>query len=823
MLDFLPRIYLDFASFWIGAVIAVIALILYLRLKPRSAQIQIWIRERFESVQNSLTFQASYRLRQQTLAYAQKQHLSAAFCPLDEILIPPRILASPHHLSKDGLPPDLSTLQDVLPYTADYPEFSAAYQYPSLSLKEALKKGANLALLGRPGSGKTVTLAHLTSQILRGEIDNLQNWEPLFIDANDLALHLPSEKLITATTAALLENNMFRQVSQLDDLVQSFFQEKRAFLIIDNLDQLPRQETILVTTFIKAILREFSWIKLATAASVEYFNGLLETDLVPAAVAGWGTKERSAFTERWMEAYFTHGDTANGSGINTGLHGEEGELLAKNWLHSTKLNVTPLTFTLQLWGMVAGDSTGARADHGIEAYIQRLTTPLPTSPLPQLQKMATSILLSKDNEYSRSSIQEADPAYQDQPSTTGGLPSGDVLKVCRDAGILSETKDRKYRFKHPSFAGYLAATALRQPLPDYVSSTLVDEAWSTAVETYRFAGLNTEIRSHLLRHRNSKENLLSPALLRRASMLPYLPPDSKEADQLRKEITRGILKAPLLETKFRLASILASSGDPDAESIFRYFLKSPDVGTVQTGILGCGYLRSTKSTASIIDLLGQHILADIASCFALVQIGTKDALESVANFLLTGDEKHRQAAAEALANHPREGHPTLKDASELDQLTVRHAAVFGLRRIRQPWAKDILDELKIEDEEWLVRNAAQQASDALRGNSPFIPNPNIHKEDLPWIEGYQKREESQEENKNITYETLLTVLQDGTSEQKISALIIIRNEGFGSVFPHIYHNLFQDPYEVRRAAADTLWHLSLTGMDVPPPDMADAQ
>ena len=822
MFDFLPRIYLDFASFWIGAIIAVIALILYLRLKPRSSEIQAWIRDKFDSLQDSLTSQASHRLRQQTLAYAQKQHLSAVFCPLDEILIPPRVLASPYQLGKDGLPPDLSTLQDVLPLTPDYPEFSAEYQYPSLSLKEALQKGANLALLGRPGSGKTVALAHLASQILRGEIDYLQNREPLFLDANDLARHLPSEQLVPTITAALFENEMFRQAGQLDELVQSFFQDERAFLIIDNLDQLPRQETILVITFIKAILQEFTWIKLVTAASVQYFDGLLETDLVPVALAGWGTKERSAFSERWMKAYFKAGDPNDKLDRNSGLQGDEGELLVKNWLESSKINATPLTFTLQIWGMVAGDSTGARADQGIEAYIQRMTTPLPTSPLPQLQKMALTTLVSTSNIFSRSTIQDGDTSPQGQPTTIGGMPSTDVLRVCRDAGILSVNRDRKYRFRHATFAGYLAASALKKPLTEHLSTTLIEKTWATAGETYRFAGLNSEIRSPLLQKNTSKEDLFAPDLLRRASMLHSLPPASKQAEQLRKEITKGILKAPLLETKIRLSSILASSGDPDAESVFRFFLKSPEIDIVQIGILGCGYLGSIKSAPAIIDLLGEHILTDIAACFALVQIGTGDALESVANFLLTGDEKRRQAAAEALANHPREGHPALKDASELDQLTVRHAAVFGLRRIRKHWAKDILDEMKIEDEEWLVRNAAQQASEVLLGNSPFVPDPNTDKESLPWITTYLKSGESEVENKQVSYQTLLEVLKDGTSEHKISALTIIRNEGFGSVFPHIYHNLFQDPYGVRRAAADTLWYLSLTGLEVPPPDLAEA-
>jgi hypothetical protein len=238
-------------------------------------------------------------------------------------------------------------------------------------------------------------------------------------------------------------------------------------------------------------------------------------------------------------------------------------------------------------------------------------------------------------------------------------------------------------------------------------------------------------------------------------------------------------------------------------------------------ILGCGYLHDTKSVESIINLLDDQKEIGQAACLALVNIATPQALESVAHALLTGDDNLRRAAAEALANHPQEGYPTIKDASELDNLNVRYASVYGLKRIEEKWSMDILEEMRIEEDEWVVRDAAQEAYETLRGASPFIPSPLQPIPEVPLLKSFAREHDIELKSTQDKYQMLLNILSTGSIEQKFTALYYIQMSGFGSVFPDIYDCLWGDNEEIRRTAANTVWHLSLTGMDIPKLESTD--
>ena len=65
--------------------------------------------------------------------------------------------------------------------------------------------------------------------------------------------------------------------------------------------------------------------------------------------------------------------------------------------------------------------------------------------------------------------------------------------------------------------------------------------------------------------------------------------------------------------------------------------------------------------------------------------------------------------AEAFADMPEEGYPTLYDAVTEEDFMLRRAAIFGLRRTRTTWALVAIYRAFLEDEQWYVRSAAQQA------------------------------------------------------------------------------------------------------------------
>jgi len=821
MFQFPPQIYLDFASFWLGVLTASIAWFLFRKTKPRLSQIIKWAKNQILIIREKLTSNTEVNLRQKTLQHAQAQHLSSSFCALDEILIQPRFLTPPYQLSSEGTFPDLNSIQQAIPYTPDTPEFASEYGSPTISLEQALMNGVNIAIMGKPGSGKTVALSHLASRLARREVDAFSNTVPILLDAIDLLTYLPGEEAIDTIYKTLTANPLYLKTVSLENVIKNLFLERRVFLLIDNLDQIPRQGFTRVIHFIQLLSDQFPWLRLVTTLSAQYIDGVLETDLQPLAISTWGSKEKTLFAKNWGETWAKY--HADGSQKTKSPRQAEkiiDKLLINTWLFQDTKHSTPLAFTLQVWSAYAGDARGPNSSHGIEAYLRRLIPDLPEKELPDLQKIAFSAIREGAVTFTREHIHdwlksigsqlEIEPAHSQNPLR-------DVLSTCLEKDILKLGNGKWYRFTHPSIAGYIASKACSSLDYKTIQDVFQIPNWIYSSEAFRFVSAVADMTPMAtdLRSLHEKDNFLQKNLLKFGQLLPFLPDDSKSKDYLLKYITKEISENPLLETKQRLAVLLATSGDDKTSSIFRYLLSSPDADVRRVAVMGCGYLQDTKSVETIINLLDDHKEIGQAACLALVNIATPQALEAVAHALLTGDDNLRRAAAESLANHPHEGYPTIKDASELDNLNVRYASVYGLKRIKEKWSMDILEEMRIEEDEWVVRDAAQEAFETLQGSSPFTPSPLQPIHEAPLLKSYASEHDIELNSTQNKYQMLLEILSTGSIEQKFTALYYIQMKGFGSVFPDIYNCLRGDNEEIQRTAANTVWHLSLTGMDIP--------
>ncbi|MBS1250792.1 MAG: hypothetical protein MAG431_02388 [Chloroflexi bacterium] len=204
---------------------------------------------------------------------------------------------------------------------------------------------------------------------------------------------------------------------------------------------------------------------------------------------------------------------------------------------------------------------------------------------------------------------------------------------------------------------------------------------------------------------------------------------------------------------------------------------------------------------------------------ALVNIGTKSALDVVAEALLTGSEELRRAAAEALANDPEEGHPALQEGSGMDDILVQHATVYGLKRINELWAIHILEKMQVEESEWIVRDAAQQALEDMQITPSSIPAPLPSLEDTPWLIAFAGEDGIGISDKDSAEEMLRKALQEGSEEQQLAALSLIQRRGIANVFPALYHALYSGSPSVGQAAFNALWHLATAGAEIPDPAM----
>jgi HEAT repeat protein len=201
-----------------------------------------------------------------------------------------------------------------------------------------------------------------------------------------------------------------------------------------------------------------------------------------------------------------------------------------------------------------------------------------------------------------------------------------------------------------------------------------------------------------------------------------------------------------------------------------------------------------------------------ATCLSLTAIGNRNALEAVALLLLQGNNEMRKAAAEALANHVEEGHPTLRDGCTIDDPLTRWAVVFGLMRIRQPWVRQILENLQIHDGEWVVRNAAEQALEEL--SRPMIHgiDTSIPLSETPWLIEFASEKGIGISPGKSALELLHLALKEGTDEQRLGALYQLQYRGDNNSVPYILNILNEKKGELREVAFQVIWHLDRSGI-----------
>jgi HEAT repeat protein len=206
-----------------------------------------------------------------------------------------------------------------------------------------------------------------------------------------------------------------------------------------------------------------------------------------------------------------------------------------------------------------------------------------------------------------------------------------------------------------------------------------------------------------------------------------------------------------------------------------------------------------------------------AACMALVAIGTTEALESVAQTLLNGDEDIRRAAAEALANDPREGHEMLRDGTTIPDILLRRAVVYGLGRVNQPWAIEILQKVQIDDDQWVVRNAATEVLEAKANPGTHAPRKLKAPSESPWLIEFAGKNGVGISPGAPATDILLLALKSENTDARLAALPYLKYTPSEGVIKHLYEAMYKDDPELREAAYNILWELGTSGAKLPDP------
>jgi HEAT repeat protein len=840
---------LDPFSFFVGFITASIFWWIVARSRPLLKEVNENLKARREETQMRRTSNVEENHRRVTLRRAQGMHLAAPLFALDEILIEPRLLAPPPHIEPGGSYPSEDIVTQTLPYMPAWPEMAALYGAPTLSLEEALSGGMNLVIVGQPGIGKTVALAHLASLAAnRSEtLDALKDAVPFLIHVADLKLPVNEAKdALNLVIEANSEHVSVLDLGRFPGFVNNCFQLGRALLLVDGFDELTPEGQQLVSDFLRLLLNAYPKIRVVATGAPEYMDGLISLGFAPLALAAWNKQRESQFIQKWSALWTQF--VAVEAWAQTGPEPVD-PILLNEWINAETRGLTPLELTLKVWGAYAGDALGPHTLEAIASHIRRLAPA--NTPLAALEMLAMQVTLASqpvfDPRKAREWVKQFEtPEERDEVSSGGEsqpkaeqnaaeealtgksrkkksktdpLPTPGLLGRMASSGLVVSHLNNKMRFIHPVIGGFLAGRALSGFKADEILLTQPD--WTGKILAMRYLAAYGDVSDLVNRMLEWSRLPMHRPMLTAARWLREAPRDAPWRGKLMAALAE-LLQTEGLPFSLRGQAIAAfvASGDPAVAVLFRQLTNTLSFELMRLVALGSGAMKDAKAVRVLEGMLqAPSLSARRAACLALVAIGTTEALEAVARTLLNADEDLRRAAAEALANDPAEGHAMLKDGATLADILVRRAVVYGLARVNEPWSTELLQKMQVEDDQWVVRNSASEILEqrAHMMHNPHIPRPLKPPAQTPWLIELAGKQGVGIAPGSPATDILLAALKSDNEEERIAALPYLKQNPDDGIVKQIYNVMYADHPKAREAAFITLWEIGASGYKLPHP------
>ncbi len=835
---------IDSFSFFTGFVAASIFWWLIKQARPIWGELVAGVKEQRETAQTHKTNTVEENHRRITLRRAQGMHLAAPLFALDEILQEPLLIAPPQ-IVEPGTPLKFEdVISQTLPYLPAWPEIAAAYHTQTITLPQALSGGdANIVIIGQPGIGKTVALAHLASLAAnRSEkMETLKDAVPFLLHIANLNLPIPNPKnILTPLIEAASEHAPMLDLARLPAFIESVFKNGNALLLIDGFDEIAPDSQKIITDYIKTIIEHYPKTRIVTTGSPEYLDGLIALGFAPLALMTWSARDHQKFIEQWGSLW---SQTIERETRTQTESAPIDPLLLNVWLSADNANLSPFELTLKTWGAYAGDSLGAHVLESIATHIRRLAPE--NTPLAALETLAMQMVINTqpvfDPRVARTWVQSFEVAEEklegetnDQPieetsektKTQKGkkiekavaAPTTGLLGKMTASGLLAAYPNNKMRFTHPVLAGYLAGRALINYNAE--EAILNQPDWSGKYLAMRYFSAYGDASKLVQTLMGFSRLPMHRPLFAAARWLRDAPKNAPWRGKIFSALA-AVLQTEGLPLNLRGQAMAAFvlSNDSNGMALFRQFSTTQEFDLVHLSILGAGAMRDQKAV-QILEGAVQSPSQAVrhAACMALVSIGTNEALETVARTLLNGDENIRRAAAEALANDPHEGHAMLQDGLTINDILLRRAAAYGLGRINEPWAMEALQKVQIEDDQWVVRNAATEVLDSKTSAGSRAPHKLKTPSESPWLVEFAGKQGMGISPGVPATDILLLALQSEDPNLRLAALPYLKYTANEVVLTQIYAAMYTEDRDLRESAYNILWELGTSGLKLPHPN-----
>jgi HEAT repeat protein len=847
------RFEFDLLSLILGAALATIFWWLIQLVRPQLKQIRTSLKQNKSKVKEKGSSGIEDRYRKLVLKQVQGMHLAASLFSLDEIAIAPRLLAPPTRIEPGMVHIEEDVVSQTVPYMPAFPELAATYGAPNFSLAQALAGNVNIVLIGQPGAGKTFTLAHFATLLVNQspQAEHLKPYIPIFIHVSDLDLSPKAGDVVNTIAETISEQASVFDSGRMPKFIRSLFDDGRAMLLIDGGDELAPESMRQFAEILKPILRNFPKTKIVTASSAEYIDGFAGLGFSPLVVLPWGPDQQKEFLEKWAALWTSF--ISNEAWAQSTISNID-PLLLNQWLKCDVINLTPLEFTLKTWGAYAGDIRGSQPMDFVETHVRRMMPagiPLEALGVLGYQVIAnTSVIF--DGRRAKEWIRSFEPADDEvigvpvhtveepgqelevktpKPSAEasdessinkkkrGGkavAPKASLLSKLTDSGLLENRRNGKIRFVHIVFGGILAGEVMNVAS---ASAILNQEPWSgRTLALNSFAAKNdaSDLINSLL---TTADEMLERNILITGRFLRDAPRQAGWRTKVMSALLQLIKSEKPIALRMQAFAVIVLSEDPAGSMLFRQLMQLSDKEMRQMAALASGAVRDIKAADQIIALVGDYNpQVRRAACLALVAIGTPQCLEAVARALLRGDEDLRRAAAESLANNHSDGYATLQEGSSSKDILMRRAVVYGLARLDDKWAQEILERIQVEDEQWVVRNAAVEVLESRTKISPRVPRRLSAPHEAPWLIEFAGRYGVGIAPGAPTTDLLLHALKSDKEEERLASLNYLRVMPSESVISGLFQTYFStEDASMKESIYLVLWEYALAGYKIPSP------
>jgi HEAT repeat protein len=856
------------------------------------------VSQQASSAQNYALQNADNRYINDLIQFAETSHIAGRFINLSDIAVEPRFVSPPPLAA----PPDDDVMLDVfrvIPHISDYPYLSTPYNVETLSIDDLSTGEHAVALLGRPGSGRTTALLTIALRSLGKikfdpPIDKVQRQ----IDAEDAALnekqravrikerltieqrakerlaeeqgmvfdadadaqsktnlplfnrlmpvyiHLadidvrdpeygkevdPAEPLVRAVqrqvrrvTASTIPRNLYSRLSK-----------GQVLLLVDGYDDLPEADRSRQIAWLNALMNEYGTNFFIVVGPATGYGALTKLGLTPVFLRPWADNDIERIADNWANAW----PQITRSRRNLGTKPDAASIGRAKTNNRT---LPPYELTLKIWANYANDTEIPGFEGWLRAYLGRY---LPADQsfgliLPQISQAATLQLdegyitqvhleeavtgqttspaqaLLKDVEAEIDDDDEATAAKGAKKQETSA--QGKLLAMLRRSGLLVRYVGGRYQFKHSFVADYLASLTLEGN-----SNLLMEKSnqasWERAIA---YSVLHNPTDDLVRARLNAPVDVLAQRVLDIARWLPYASADAAWKGNYLKYLGNMLIapsQYPLLRE--RAAAALIETRERNVLFIFRQAARNANADLRRLACLGMGAVGDPEAINDLIPLLkDQNADVQISAAMALGAIRTEEALTALVEAFTEGSEQLRRVVAETFADIPSEGYPVLYDAIQDEEMMLRRAAVFGLRRVKSPWALIAIYRAFLEDEQWYVRSAAQIAFLEQQYGQDHGPKSYPPTDRITWLNDWASNRGENVPPGEGANQMLIKALQEGDTNVRVYAAIASGQLGLATSTKPLYGSLRDRQPEVREAAHRALGDLQMQmGESLPSP------